>query len=151
MFKSRIAIAAVLLGGVTGIASAQPPFQQEREAAVMLYVSKSFGGSARNSSAPLALGLRLDQTSTVAYTPGLSMFDARLSLSGRTTMSTMGVPLFDSSLTGRRWFASFGSSGVPPWGSYLLMAGLVGGGMCLAEWLICEDSDSDGEPDYPND
>jgi hypothetical protein len=150
MLKSRIAIAAVLLVGITGIASAQPPFQQEREAAVMLYVSKAFGGSARAPSSPLALGLRVDQTSTLAYTPGLAMFDARLSLSGRTTLSTMGMPLFDSSLTGRRWFASFGSSGVPPWGSYLITAGLIGGGMCLAEWLICEDSSSDDDTDYPN-
>lgn len=146
--KMSTLIAAAALATLAQTAAAAPD-SNEREGAVMLYFTKSFG-SPRHEAAPLAFGLRLAQVSTVDAMPRVSMLDARLSLSGRTTLDAMGLSMFDSSLQDRRWFSSFASSGgIPDWGQWAIGAALVGGGMCLAEWIFCEDSGSEGPgPDY---
>lgn len=148
MKVSTLTVAALL--AVAAQSAAAAPSSNEREGAVMLYFTKSFGGGERHASAPLAFGLRLAQVSTVDAMPRASMLDASLSLSGRTTLKAMGMPMFDSALENRRWFSSFGSSGgIPVWGQWMLGAAMVGGGMCLAEWVFCESSDSDGETSTP--
>ncbi len=144
---STLTVAAML--AVAAQSASAAPNADEREGALMLYFSKSFGGGQDRGSAPLAFGLRLAQVSTVDATPRASMLDASLSLSGRTTLKAMGMPMFDSALPDRRWFSSFASSGgIPTWGKWMLGAALMGGGMCLAEWVFCEDSDSEEDSTY---
>jgi hypothetical protein len=145
--RKTILIAAASMFCMANLALAAPPGASPREGALMLYVSKSFGGGGAKAAKPLAFGLRLDRISLDDSGRGIALFDARLSLSGRTTLAAAGVPLFDSRLQGQRWFASFGSSGA--WGGargWAIAAIAAAGAACLAEFGICEDDD-DSESD----
>jgi hypothetical protein len=147
--RMKMLAAAAVLAAVAGNAAAETPMSMEREGAVMLYFNKPLGHSRSASARALTFGLRLDQVSTLSSRSQMSLFDARLSLSGHTTLAAMGVPMFDSALEGRRWFASFSSSRLDPWA--VVGLGLLGAGAvaCLAEFGICESSDDDdGEGDY---
>jgi hypothetical protein len=146
--RKTILIAAASMFGMANLALAAPPGASPREGALMLYVSKSLGGGSAKAARPLAFGLRLDRIS-LDDGRGVALFDARMSLSGRTTIAAAGVSMFDSGLEGQRWFASFGSSGA--WGGargWAIAAIAAAGAACLAEFGICEDDDSESDDSY---
>jgi hypothetical protein len=143
-----VLIAATALTAVAQPAAAGPPESAAREGAVMLYFSKSFSGGTRHAGEPLAFGLRLDQVSRFQTAPSLSMFDARLALSGRRTLASLGMPLFDSSREGQRWFASFASSGAAGGWKYWLIGAIAAAGIACATDVICDGGSKDPESTY---
>jgi hypothetical protein len=140
-------IAATALTAVAQPAAAAPPESTQREGAVMLYFTKSFSGDGRHVGEPMAFGLRLDQISRFQHAPPLPMFDARLALSGRTTLASLGMPLFDSALENHRWFASFASSGGPDGWKYWLIGAIAAAGVACAAEVICDGGSSDDSED----
>jgi hypothetical protein len=127
---------------ITGLAvAAEPallgaPGANERDKAVMLYVTKSFGGTARRPSAPLAFGLRYQQSSTYDVTRTYPLMDLRYSLGGRRTVALGGALMLDSSAD---------SSAGPSWDNPWLYVGAAAGlaaALCALEEVLCEDKSS---------
>jgi hypothetical protein len=146
-------VSALLAAAST--AAAEPP----REKALMLYFSKSFGGTHARSSAPLAFGLRLQQSSPFDGR-AFALIDARYSLAGPRALAFGGIPVLslggedahddaDSSGDSSGTFRGFAKDH-PGWTAVAIVGALLGGA-CLAAWGICEDPENDPEPDptYP--
>jgi hypothetical protein len=138
-----IACAALMSAG-TAVSSAEPEQPAGRERAVMLYFSKSLGGSQRQNHAPLAFGLRLQQSSPFQDNQQVSLLDARVSLDGRKQMLFGGLNAFDSKKDIDIDADGTGSSSEGAWfREHKLMTGLLAtlivvGGLCGARTVICE-------------
>jgi hypothetical protein len=142
----NVLTAAALLGAAGAAAAAEPGRPPEREKAIVLYVTKSIGAKKHLGQAPLAFGLRLQQSSPIDFRRYNDLFDLRYAPGVRTTLSSSGALMYDSyeSMSADSWKT--------PW-PYIVGALLIGGGLCLAEELICEDDDDDDSeytPPTPN-
>lgn len=135
---------ASLLAAVSGLciagvaAAAEPvwpgaPRATERDKAVMLYFTKSFGGTERRQKTPLAFGLRYQQTSVIDASAVYPLMDVRYSLGGRKTVALGGALMLDSldSSTDGSWRN--------PW-LYVSVAAGLAVLLCAAEEVFCEDS-----------
>lgn len=130
--KTFVLSAAAMLGFASSLACAAEPSRQfEREKVLMLYVTKSFGGTRHGAQAPLALGLRLQQSSPLDFHRTLDVFDFRFALGGRTTLSSGGALMFDS-LGPDYWDSPY------PW--IFGGLGLALGASCATGNWPCEDS-----------
>ena len=151
MRSRTVCILSALLMAATA-AAAEPQRESPRDKALMIYFSKSFGGTNGRAPSPLAFGLRLQQSSPFDAGRAVALVDARHRLGGSRTLSFGGVPVF--SLGGERGSSAesndaSGSIGAanPGWTAAMIVVAVLGG-MCLAEWGICED-DKDPSPDSP--
>jgi hypothetical protein len=133
----NVLTAAALLGAAGAAAAAEPGRPPEREKAIVLYVTKSIGAKKHLGQAPLAFGLRLQQSSPIDFRRSHDLFDLRYAPGVRTTLSSSGALMYDS-MSEESWRT--------PW-PYFGLALIVAGGLCLAEELICED-DSDDDSEY---
>jgi hypothetical protein len=87
-----------LLCAFTTVALAAEPGQPSmREKSVMLYFTKSFGSDQKQNRAPLALGLRLQQSAPFDTTQSIALLDARYSLDGHKSFALAGLNAFESS------------------------------------------------------
>jgi len=127
----------------TGVASAgQPGSQPVSERAVMFYLSKPVGLSARGKQQPLSFGMRLQQGTPLDWQRAVPLVDFRLRADGRKTMEGGGILMLDSfdsgggSFTGRPW---------------LMVLAVAGGAAALACILnaICDGGGSDDEYSPP--
>ncbi|MEO8063835.1 MAG: hypothetical protein ABI821_13925 [Pseudomonadota bacterium] len=151
--KARVVLIVSALLAAASVAAAEPP----REKALMLYFSKSFGGTGNRAPAPLAFGLRLQQSSPFDGR-SFALVDARYSFGGTHTLGFGGIPLLslgeedgadaDSSGDSSGAFRGFAREH-PGWTAAAIVGALLGGA-CLAAWGICEDSEdeAEGEPTY---
>ena len=153
--RSVLLLSALL--AATTAAAADPRVDSPRDNALMLYFSKSFG-TGHASTAPLAFGLRLQQSSPFDNGRALALVDARFRLGGPRVLALAGVPALSLGRTGEE--EDDGSSGDmsgairgfasrhPGW-TIAMIVGSVLAGACLAEWGICEeDSGPEREPPY---
>jgi hypothetical protein len=129
------AVSGILITGLA--AGAEPaltgaPGANERDKAVMLYVTKSFGGNARRPDAPLAFGLRYQESSTYDLARTYPLMDLRYSLGGRKTVALGGALMLDS----------LDSSTEGSWRNPWLYVGAAAGlavMLCALEEVFCED------------
>jgi hypothetical protein len=152
--KVRVLLMVSALLAAASAAAAEPP----REKALMLYFSKSFGGTHDRSSAPLAFGLRLQQSSPFDGR-AVALVDARYSFAGPRALAFGGIPVLslggeddadaDSSGDSSGAFRGFAKDH-PGWTAVAIVGALLGGA-CLAAWVVCEDPEKDPErdPTYP--
>jgi hypothetical protein len=153
--KSSKALLCTLLCAFTTVTLAAEPGQPiEREKAVMLYFTKSFGSDQRNNRAPLAFGLRLQQSSTSGAMRPIALMDARYSFGGRKTFALGGFPAFDStnessdgSSTSSTTSSADMSQKHPGWTTAMIVLAVFGG-MCLTETWVCE-GDGRRTPESP--
>jgi hypothetical protein len=144
MRSRSVLILSALLMAATG-AAAEPPRESPRDKALMFYFSKSFGGTKGHAAAPLAFGLRLQQSSPFDAGRAVALVDARRWVGGPRTLAFGGVPVFSlggedgSSGESSTASASLGREH-PGWTAAMIVAAVLAG-MCLAEWGICEDND----------
>lgn len=111
--KSSKALLGTLLCAFTVVTLAAEPGQPaEREKAVMLYFTKTFGSDQKQNRAPLAFGLKLQQSSVFDTAHSMSLFDARYSLGGHRSFAIAGLNAFESS------GESSESSQGPSWASF---------------------------------
>ena len=145
--KSLVLIVCAALLSAGAFASAAEPGQPaEREKAVMLYFSKSFGSDQKQNRSPLAFGLRLQQSSPFDTSRSIAVFDARYSLGGRKTFAFAGLNAFES--TSESSQKSSGESSVSsdniwrehPYLTTTAVVLAVLGLMCATETGICESS-----------
>jgi hypothetical protein len=144
MRSRTVLILSALLMAATG-AAAEPPRESPRDKALMIYFSKSFGGTKRHAAAPLAFGLRLQQSSPFDAGRAVTLVDARHWLGGPRTLAFGGVPVFSLGGEDEEGSTSQGSSAAsnslgemhPGWTAAMIVAAVLGG-MCLAEWGICK-------------
>jgi hypothetical protein len=142
--KFRVLAAAAMLAMATLSSADEPSWAApERDRAVMLYFSKSFGSGARGLAPPIAFGLRWQEASPSLEWRAASLLDLRWSLDGRKTLLAGGAPMLsldsmkdedgdgtpDSSWTWESWKEP---------GFIVLGVIAVAGGLCLARELICE-------------
>ncbi|MBC8026403.1 MAG: hypothetical protein H7Y89_10450 [Steroidobacteraceae bacterium] len=138
---SRTSLCAGLSGLlIAGLAAgAEPamlgaPGAHERDKAVMLYFTKSFGGTARQPRTPLAFGLRYQQSPAYDMSRVYPLMDLRYSLGGRKTVALGGALMLDSSID---------SSAGPSWDNPWLYVGAAAGlaaALCALEEVLCEDN-----------
>jgi hypothetical protein len=137
---------AALMGAGTLASAAEPNQPAEREKAVMLYFSKSFGSDQRHNRSPLAFGLRLQQSSPFDTSHSIAVFDARYSLGGRKTLALAGLNAFESTSDSSQ--ESSGESSVSsdniwkehPYLTSTAVVLAVLGLMCATETGLCEKS-----------
>ena len=135
---------ASLLAAVSGLciagvaAAVEPvwpgaPRATERDKAVMLYFTKSLGGTERGPETPLAFGLRYQQTSVIDASTVYPLMDLRYSLGGRKTVALGGALMLDSldSSTEDSWRN--------PWLYVSAGAGLAVV-LCVLKEVFCEDN-----------
>jgi hypothetical protein len=147
MRSGKALILSALLAAATGASAAEYGRESPRDKAVMLYFSKSFGGTKSHAPAPLAFGLRLQQSSPFEPARAVALIDARHWLGGRGALAFGGVPVLSLGEDGSSGQSSDASASVgrehPGWTAAMIVVAVLGG-MCLAEWGICEDDD----PEY---
>lgn len=138
---SRTSLCAGLSGLlIAGLAAgAEPamlgvPGANERDKAVMLYFTKSFGGTERKRRAPLAFGLRYQQSPTYDMSRAYPLMDLRYSIGGRKTVALGGALMLDSSID-----SSADNSWDNPW-LYVGAAAGLAAALCALEQVLCEDS-----------
>ena len=133
--KFRVVLLSVLLTGASAAPASEPLQPPLREKALMVYFSKSFGGTQRQNRQPLAFGLRLQQTTPFDVSRAVSLLDMRYSLGGRKALLAADVLLLDSSSSGH-------SLGVESWKEHWGLAVGVGVGVVVAACAfrvgICE-------------
>jgi hypothetical protein len=143
-----------LLAGLSGLmiagtaAAVEPamlgaPGANERDKAVMLYFTKSFGGTARRPSAPLAFGLRYQQSPMYDMARAYPLMDLRYSLGGRKTAALGGALMFDTSIE-----SSADNSWDNPW-LYVGAAAGLAAALCLMEEVLCEKNSPNRETPGP--
>jgi hypothetical protein len=140
---SKTSLCAVLSGlAISGLAAgAEPamfgaPGANGRDKAVMLYITKSFGGTARLPRTPLAFGLRYQQSPTYDMSRVYPLMDLRYSLGGRKTVALGGALMLDSSID-----SSADNSWDNPW-LYVGAAAGLAAALCALEEVLCEDKSS---------
>jgi hypothetical protein len=152
-------VPVLLLSALLGAASASAADAQRespREKALMLYFSKSFGGTS-DARMPLAFGLRLQQSSSFDTGHAVALVDARYWLGGPRILALGGVPALsfgndrdeeEEEETGSSGDLSGAVTGFgkrhPGWTIAAIFAAVLGGA-CLAEWGVCEDDPRDPE------
>jgi hypothetical protein len=156
--KARSILLLSALLAATTVSAAETGRAAPREQALMLYFSKSLGGNQRHATAPLAFGLRLQQSSPFGSSHAVALVDARYWLGGSRVLAFAGVPAFSGSEDEDEGSSgsSGGSSGGlgrfigehPGWSAVMIAAALFGGA-CILELGICEDDDAPSDPTYP--
>jgi hypothetical protein len=132
-----------LLAGVSGLlvaglaAGTEPvmlgaPGTTERDKAVMLYFTKSFGGTERKARTPLAFGFRYQQSPMYDMSRAYPLMDLRYSIGGRKTVSLGGALMLDSSID-----SSADNSWDNPW-LYVGAAAGLAAALCALEEVLCE-------------
>ncbi len=136
---SRTSLLAALSGlCIAGVAAGTEPVRSdapganERDKAVMLYFTKSFGGTEQRQQTPLAFGLRYQQTSVIDVSHVYPLMDVRYSLGGRKTVALGGALMLDSldSSTEGSWRN--------PW-LYVSAAAGLAVMLCALKEVFCED------------
>ena len=143
--RTSKAFVCTLLCAFTTVTLAEPPGQPvEREKAVMLYFTKSFGSDQKQNRSPLAFGFKLQQSSLFGTTRPIELLDARYSLNGRKTFALGGLNAFDSandSSNDSSGESTASSSKLwtehPGWTAAMVALAVLGA-MCATETLICE-------------
>ena len=151
--KSSKALLGTLLCAFTAVTLAAEPGQPAgREKAVMLYFTKSFGSDQKQNRAPLAFGLKLQQSSVFDTSHTMALFDARYSLGGRKSFAVAGLNAFESS------GESSESSQGPSWESFekhpyitttVIVFSLIGISCATENWP-CKGSSRYTELETPN-
>jgi hypothetical protein len=144
MRTSKAFICTLLCAFTTVTLAADPGQPVEREKAVMLYFTKSFGSDQKQNREPLAFGLRLQQSSPFNSTRTVALMDARYAFGGRKTFALAGFPAFDStqgssdeSSTSSTVSSADMSHKHPGWTVAMIVLA-VAGIMCATETGICE-------------
>lgn len=146
MKKSVTIFAAALMGAATFASSAEPVQPPERERALMLYFSKTFGSEQKQNRSPLQFGLRLQQSSPFDTARPVALLDARYSLGGRRTFALAGLNAFESaedSSGDSSGESSVSSENIWKEHPYLTTTAVVLavlGIMCASKEILCEDS-----------
>jgi hypothetical protein len=137
---------AALTGAGTLASAAEPGHPAERERAVMLYFTKSFGSDQKQNRSPLAFGLRLQQSSPFDTSRQIALLDASYSLGGRKAFALGGLDAFES--TSKSSDDSSGESSVSsesvwkehPYLTTAAVALVVLGVMCGTKKILCKNS-----------
>ena len=133
--------------------AAEPLTPPAREKALMLYFSKSFGGSDRQARNPLAFGLRLQESTLSDAARSVPLLDLRYSLDGRAMLIAADVLRWDPSDSSDDPESSMPSSAGQHWGIYVAAGIGVLAVACATHVGICEDhkngTDTAGGTDTP--
>jgi hypothetical protein len=143
MKLSTLTAAAMLAAATQSAAAAEPWSRPEREGAMMLYFSKSFGSEQARDRSPLAFGLRFQQQGLLNDIGPVTLLDARYSLGGRRQMLVAGLDAFGGASSDESSSASNDMSREHPgWTAAAVVAAV------LALWCAAECGSDDDDPEY---